>query len=48
MPDNFDDEQIDNMSIDEINKFFKDVVEGPDEVKISIYDRTPAMYGACK
>ena len=34
MPDNFDDEQIDNMSIDEINKLFKDVVEMPDEYKI--------------
>ena len=34
MPDNFDDKQIDKMSIDEINELFKDVIEMPDEYKI--------------
>ena len=33
MPDNFDDEQTDNMSIDEINELFEDVIEMPDEYK---------------
>ena len=35
MPDNFDDEQIENMSIDEINELFEDVIEMPDEYRIS-------------
>ena len=34
MPDNFDDKQIDKMSIDEINELFEDVIEMPDEYKI--------------
>ena len=30
MPDNFDNEQIDNMSIDEINELFNEVIEMPE------------------
>ena len=43
MPDNFDDKQIDNMSIDEINELFKDVIEVP-EIGSSCYAIT-ATYG---
>ena len=31
MPDNFDDNSIDNMSINDINELFEDVIEAPDE-----------------
>ena len=33
MPDNFDDNSIDSMSINDINQFYEDVVETPDEYR---------------
>ena len=42
MPDNFDDEQIDNMSIDEINELFKDVIELPEDIRVAASLATPA------
>ena len=33
MPDNFDDEQIDNMSINKINELYEDTIETPDEYR---------------
>ena len=46
MPDNFDDEQIDNMSmsIDEINELFEDVIEMPEVDKLSMeHKNTPLI-----
>ena len=43
MPDNFDDEQIDNMSIDEINELFEDVIEMPEMEHIAYR----VMLGGC-
>ena len=40
MPDNFDDEQIDNMSINDINELFEDVIEIPNNFKLAALCRT--------
>ena len=41
MPDNFDDEQIDNMSINDINELFEDVIEIPDNFKLASFCQPP-------
>ena len=33
MPDNFDDNSLDNMSIEDINELFEDVIDMQDEYK---------------
>ena len=44
MPDNFDDEQIDNMSINDINELFEDVIEIPDEYKFLAVSHSNRYY----
>ena len=51
MPDNFDDEQINNMSIDDINELYEDTIETPDEYtfRIAISDgRQCSVYSYLK